>query len=754
MKDSNSNQEELSEELPAGIEGQAPSPPVPSRITSESRLDSTGLPVPAAPANTPPVTPMVAQPKTQETYSNVTDGSSLPSKATTALDTTISKEDEEVKGPKTPDTETSCKGTDSSQSVSTPTKLACTTFSTEDEGVKGGAVRTSKLHKEEGGDAGSDTSGTIVQENSAEDSKKFFEKKNFAMIAMVLMVLVVIIVVVSTFVVLFGESNEEVVSAAKSADWSTVQPTVSVPLEANVPTQGPTHIIDLDPTPTSSPTLESSTNRPTQTPTRSTSNSTTAPTGLIAEPVPSLPTLAPLLTSPTNRAPTRRPTPNPTKRPTQRPTTPIPTRRPTQRPTTSAPNQTPTPTTRRPTQRPTTAAPATTPTPTTRRPTQRPTTAAPATTPNPTTKRPTQRPTLAPAPSPATNTSFEKSIIDFLLLDNSDIRGDSSVEKAVDWLVAEANAAGSIPFNLGQKYKQRFGILILYFSVDPNVQATNSDTARLPNRDMRNQNACNWRGMTCNTDLILTSIKLSKRQLDGSLPSIWRFFPNLKSIDFSTNKLKGGIPEEMYEIAGLEKIFLYKNQLSGTISRKIGNLWSLTRFHLSHNRLSGSIPPELASTETKPRPIRYFNVHRNQMTGSIPANLRWRQLLILDLGNNQFAGEVPPEFGTQSIRLRHLYLDNNKFSGTFPSTALNAGDGRLNSLFVNNNEFSGTFPGDHKSLTAMTEMTIQNNNFVAMQRNSTCDLDVFSGGELIEFKSKCLICRCSQSLMCRFCVVQ
>lgn len=125
----------------------------------------------------------------------------------------------------------------------------------------------------------------------------------------------------------------------------------------------------------------------------------------------------------------------------------------------------------------------------------------------------------------------------------------------------------------------------------------------------------------------------------------------------------------------------------------------------------------------------------------------------MDLGDNQFSGEVPQEFGPESVRLRHLFLDHNKFSGTFPSSALNAGDGRLDELFINDNEFSGTFPGDHKSTTAMYALTIQNNNFVAMQRNSTCDLDVFSGGELVEFKSECLICRCGFSLMCQNCVL-
>mmetsp|Transcript_5466 Transcript_5466/g.12877 ORF Transcript_5466/g.12877 Transcript_5466/m.12877 type:complete len:140 (+) Transcript_5466:1603-2022(+) len=137
------------------------------------------------------------------------------------------------------------------------------------------------------------------------------------------------------------------------------------------------------------------------------------------------------------------------------------------------------------------------------------------------------------------------------------------------------------------------------------------------------------------------------------------------------------------------------------------------------------------------------------MTGTIPANMRLRQLFSMDLGYNQFDGTLPSF--SEAVRLRHLYLDHNRFSGTFPSSVLNAGDGRLNTLFINDNEFAGTFPGDHQQLNYMVELTIENNNFVSMEKNSTCQLDVFSGGELVEFKSDCLVCRCGVDFMCRHC---
>jgi len=355
---------------------------------------------------------------------------------------------------------------------------------------------------------------------------------------------------------------------------------------------------------------------------------------------------------------------------------------------------------------------------------------------------PSRRPTLSPV------ASVEGLIREFLLQN-----GNVSVEveqKALAWLVDEAKEAKSLVFPLDQKYLQRFGILILFFSIDPNAESTNPDKiVRLPNFYMRNHDECLWIGISCDENGLVTEIKLPNLLFGGTLPAEWGFFPNLKSIDFSNNKLEGSIPEGIYEILGLEEVHLYKNRLTGTISSKIGNLWSLRRFHLNHNRLSGSIPPELRSSQTRTRPLRSFNVHRNQMTGSIPWNLRLRQLDFMDLGRNGFSGTLPPDLGTESVRLKHLYLDHNNFKGTFPSEVLNSGDGRLKQLTLDDNQFTGAFPGE-LSKSTMVELTIQNNNFVAMSPY-TCLLDVVTGGGLVEFKSDCSICGCGDTYLCQFC---
>lgn len=146
-----------------------------------------------------------------------------------------------------------------------------------------------------------------------------------------------------------------------------------------------------------------------------------------------------------------------------------------------------------------------------------------------------------------------------------------------------------------------------------------------------------------------------------------------------------------------------------------------------------------------------FNVHNNQMTGTIP-ELRLRRMFYMDLGKNKFTGTIPASLGENYVRLRHLHLDHNQLSGTVPSSIINAGDGRLNSLSLHDNQLTGALPGDHEFFNKLVQYTVYNNNFTSMDRAS-CGLSVYFGGELTEFKSDCDICPCGgNSILCIWCV--
>ena len=69
-------------------------------------------------------------------------------------------------------------------------------------------------------------------------------------------------------------------------------------------------------------------------------------------------------------------------------------------------------------------------------------------------------------------------------------------------------------------------------------------------------------------------------------------------------------------------------------------------------------------------------------------------MFAMDLGRNQFSGQLPDDLGEQFIRLRHLFLDHNKFDGTLPSSFVTVGNGRLESLAINHNRLTGDVPSN------------------------------------------------------------
>lgn len=314
-------------------------------------------------------------------------------------------------------------------------------------------------------------------------------------------------------------------------------------------------------------------------------------------------------------------------------------------------------------------------------------------TPNPTRTSfgpdPTRSPTFSPTdfgaapvlppttlPSLSQTDSLERAIHKFLLQDNSDllISPDSlAVQNAVNWLVDEANSTQSLIFPLNHQYLQRFGVLMLYFSIFLDEKVELTEVSLPADEAVPTQDECSWRGITCNGGGMVTKIELSKRQLNGTLPSEWRLFPFLKSIDFSHNNFQGSIPEEIFGILGLKEVVLNHNQFSGTLSSKIGQLWKLTQFHASHNQLSG-IPSEIkmaselksidiSSNKLRTIPEELYDIlglekvflYNNEISGTISSKIgKLWDLTHFHVSNNMLSGRIPPEFGSQGVKVRQI----------------------------------------------------------------------------------------------------
>ena len=97
----------------------------------------------------------------------------------------------------------------------------------------------------------------------------------------------------------------------------------------------------------------------------------------------------------------------------------------------------------------------------------------------------------------------------------------------------------------------------------------------------------------------------------------------------------------------------------------MGNLTSLELLELQHNQLSG-ITAGFADAGDLPSLERLL-LHRNKLTGSIPAELgNLAALLVLDLACNQLTGSIPASLANITT-LQVLYLNGNTISSQLPT---------------------------------------------------------------------------------------
>ncbi|KAL2651406.1 hypothetical protein R1flu_019534 [Riccia fluitans] len=122
---------------------------------------------------------------------------------------------------------------------------------------------------------------------------------------------------------------------------------------------------------------------------------------------------------------------------------------------------------------------------------------------------------------------------------------------------------------------------------------------------------------------------------DPCLPQPWDFLtcssespPRVSSIKLSSRNLTGSIPIDIGRMTGLVDLWLDNNQLTGTIP-DLSQLGKLQTLHLQNNHLSGDFPSSLANIKS----LTEIFVENNDLSGSIPASLLQSGVLIRADGN-------------------------------------------------------------------------------------------------------------------------
>ncbi|CAN6277605.1 unnamed protein product [Urochloa humidicola] len=174
---------------------------------------------------------------------------------------------------------------------------------------------------------------------------------------------------------------------------------------------------------------------------------------------------------------------------------------------------------------------------------------------------------------------------------------------------------------------------------DWDVTSSSTATTSSPPR----HHYCNFSGITC----------------DGSNNRV-------VAINLAGVNLHGGaIPSEISLLDALSSLTIISCFLSGPIPASLASMPLLRHLNLSNNNISGFFPSSGSPAPYFPS-AEVIDVFNNNLTGRLPKFGRSQiRLRHLNLGANYFSGGIPEEYGDVR-RLEYLCLSFNWLSGRVP----------------------------------------------------------------------------------------
>jgi len=153
--------------------------------------------------------------------------------------------------------------------------------------------------------------------------------------------------------------------------------------------------------------------------------------------------------------------------------------------------------------------------------------------------------------------------------------------------------------------------------------------------------------------------ELGGAQIDTPIPD-WLSFPSMGYLGLTNCGLLGSIPQSLTQMSNLEGLSLYANDLDGNVPVDVlATLTKLTFLDLGNNQYTGEVPEGLnALTDMK---ILYLEENGN-LTGIVHESYTtaWTQLEILGLRDCNMTGSFPAAMWTIPT-LKSMELDGNNF---------------------------------------------------------------------------------------------
>ncbi|XP_055820506.1 receptor-like protein kinase HSL1 [Solanum dulcamara] len=228
-----------------------------------------------------------------------------------------------------------------------------------------------------------------------------------------------------------------------------------------------------------------------------------------------------------------------------------------------------------------------------------------------------------------------------------------------------------------------------------------SDSEFLQSWNM-NSSACNWSGVSCIDDRVVTELHLGGKNITGTIPStIICELKNLTFIDLSNNNISGIISVTLKDCSMLQHLDLSNNSLSDRIPGELFRMKQLLNLYLNGNMLSGEMPKQIQVSQLK-----ILNLSENFLNGSIPVDIgNLKNLVKLDLSHNSLSGSITNHL-FQLHYLRHLSLSSNYLSSVIPDEM------DLFSLYdmdLSHNQLTGSIPKGFRYLPGLDALDLSYN---------------------------------------------
>jgi len=185
----------------------------------------------------------------------------------------------------------------------------------------------------------------------------------------------------------------------------------------------------------------------------------------------------------------------------------------------------------------------------------------------------------------------------------------------------------------------------------------------------------------------LDVLDLSKNRLSGHVPTDITTNTVLKYLSLYANDLNGGIPSELQNLEALIHLDLSDNLFHGPIRHELGNLSNLRFLYLGDNTelYTGAIPETFGNLTQ----MEDLSLRKTNRAGELPLFLAdMEHLVYLDLGTNDFGGEIPSAYGSQLTNLEFLMLNTNiNVTGNLPDSFSNLRN--LRGIFIDGTGISG-----------------------------------------------------------------